>query len=175
MGQQHELENLANTDALTGLFNKRYFEKMMEIRDEKKKPYALFYMDLDFFKPVNDTYGHEAGDMTLVCIANIFEAICRKYKVIRWGGEEFLIVLFDVTADEAYRLSEQIRTDVEHFKIVHEDQEFFCTVTLGLQVYQEEEGIEENINCADKALYYGKRNGKNRSVWYDSIKEVAEM
>ena len=170
---------MAFRDGLTGLYNRRYVigDLSDDIKDHsaEEKKNVLILADIDDFKKVNDTYGHEAGDMTLVCIANIFEAICRKYKVIRWGGEEFLIVLFDVTADEAYRLSEQIRTDVEHFKIVHEDQEFFCTVTLGLQVYQEEEGIEENINCADKALYYGKRNGKNRSVWYDSIKEVAEM
>ena len=174
-----KLNYMAFRDGLTGLYNRRYVigDLSDDIKDHsaEEKKNVLILADIDDFKKVNDTYGHEAGDMTLVCIANIFEAICRKYKVIRWGGEEFLIVLFDVTADEAYRLSEQIRTDVEHFKIVHEDQEFFCTVTLGLQVYQEEEGIEENINCADKALYYGKRNGKNRSVWYDSIKEVAEM
>ncbi len=62
MGQQHELENLANTDGLTGLFNKRCFERMMKIREEKKTRFALFYLDLDRFKPVNDTYGHEMGD-----------------------------------------------------------------------------------------------------------------
>ena len=109
-------------DPLTATYSRRYFETYLTHMEGME---CVEIIDVNQFKQVNDTYGHEAGDMTLVCIANIFEAICRKYKVIRWGGEEFLIVLFDVTADEAYRLSEQIRTDVEHFKIVHEDQEFF--------------------------------------------------
>ena len=94
MGQQHELENLANTDALTGLFNKRYFEKMMEIRDEKKKPYALFYMDLDLFKPVNDTYGHEMGDKVLKEVAKrLLKCIRSNDYAFRIGGDEFMLIL----------------------------------------------------------------------------------
>ena len=94
MGQQHELENLANTDALTGLFNKRYFEKMMEIRDENKKPYALFYMDLDLFKPVNDTYGHEMGDKVLKEVAKrLLKCIRSNDYAFRIGGDEFMLIL----------------------------------------------------------------------------------
>ena len=100
------------------------------------------------------------------------EAHCRQHKVVRWGGEEFLIVLFNVTEQEAFEISETIRKDIEQFGIWNKEDKFFCTITLGLHVYGQQEGIEECIACADKALYYGKRNGKNRSVWYESIEQA---
>ena len=169
-----KLNFMAFRDGLTGLYNRRYvvgdlLEEMRSAEPDDKKN-VLIMADIDDFKHINDTYGHDAGDMALVCLANILEGICRDHKVIRWGGEEFLIALFDVTVDEAYALSESIRREVEEFKIFHGEQEFSMTITLGLHVYQEEEGIEESIQCADKALYQGKRSGKNRSVWYESIK-----
>lgn len=94
MGQQHELENLANTDALTGLFNKRYFERMMKIREEKKTRFALFYLDLDRFKPVNDTYGHEMGDKVLKEVAHRLQGCIRSHDyAFRMGGDEFTLVI----------------------------------------------------------------------------------
>lgn len=178
LSSMEKLNYMAFRDGLTGLYNRRYVigDLLEDIKDHAgEEKNVLILADIDDFKKVNDTYGHEAGDTTLVCVANIFEAICRKHKVIRWGGEEFLIVLFDVTEDEAYRLSENIRKEIGQFRILCEDKEFSCTITMGLKVYQEEEGVEENINCADKALYYGKRHGKNRCVWYEDIEEQAEM
>lgn len=169
-----KLNFMAFRDGLTGLYNRRYVvgDLLEEMRcgepDDKKN--VLIMADIDDFKRINDTYGHDAGDMALVCLANILEGICRDHKVIRWGGEEFLIALFDVTLEEAFELSESIRREVEEFRIFHGDQEFSMTITLGLHVYLEGEGIEESIQCADKALYQGKRSGKNRSVWYESIK-----
>ncbi|MFR5011811.1 MAG: GGDEF domain-containing protein [Acutalibacteraceae bacterium] len=106
------------------------------------------------------------GDMALVCIANILESNCRRHRVVRWGGEEFLLILFNVTKDEAYELSEKVRRQVEQFVIPYGDKGFSCTMTLGLHIFHEQEGLEEGIGCADKALYYGKRHGKNQSVWY---------
>ena len=129
----------------------------------------LILADIDDFKKVNDTYGHEAGDRALVCIAHILEGHCRKHKVVRWGGEEFLIVLLNVTRNEAFEISEQIRREVQNFPIFYNGIEFRCTLTLGLHAYQDQEGIEESIDRADKALYRGKRNGKNRSVWYENM------
>ncbi len=87
----------------------------------------------------------------MVCIANILEGACRKHRVIRWGGEEFLIILLSVTEEEAFAISEQIRKEVEQFRFFHENGEFSCTVTLGLHAYNENEGIENSINFADKA------------------------
>ena len=77
-----------------------------------------------------------------------------------------LLILFNVTKDEAYELSEKVRRQVEQFVIPYGDKGFSCTMTLGLHIFHEQEGLEEGIGCADKALYYGKRHGKNQSVWY---------
>lgn len=166
-----KLNYMAFRDGLTGLYNRRYVvgDLVEDIRHPNAKHNVLILADIDDFKKINDTYGHDAGDMALVCIANIMEATCRDYKVIRWGGEEFLIVLFGVTEQEAYAISEKIRQDVEQFQIFHETGNFSCTLTLGLHKYCDEEGIEESIGYADRALYYGKRHGKNCSVWYDMI------
>lgn len=170
------LNELAFRDGLTGLYNRRYvvgdlLDDIKGSRVEEKKNVVIL-ADIDDFKSVNDTYGHEAGDMALVCIASIMEAHCRMHRVVRWGGEEFLIILFNVTESEAFEISESIRQDVEQFKIINKADEFSCTLTLGLHVYGQQEGIEECIACADKALYYGKRHGKNRSVWYESIEQT---
>ncbi len=166
-----KLNYLAFRDGLTGLYNRRYVvgDLVEDIRHPGQKQNFLILADIDDFKNVNDTYGHDAGDMALVCIANIMEAVCRDYKVVRWGGEEFLIVLFGVTEQEAYDVSERIRKEVEKFSFYHEAGEFSCTITLGLHRYCEDEAIEQSIGCADKALYYGKRHGKNCSVWYENI------
>lgn len=168
-----KLNYMAFRDGLTGLYNRRYVigDLLEDIRDnglaERKNVFIL--ADIDDFKKINDTYGHEAGDSALVYIANIMESVCRRFKVVRWGGEEFLVILLDVTEQEAMAISERVRTEVEQFVIPYGDGEFGCTLTLGLHWFQEQEGIEEGINKADKALYYGKRNGKNQSVWYESI------
>lgn len=168
-----KLNYMAFRDGLTGLYNRRYViselvEDMSDMkRDELKN--VLILSDIDDFKQVNDTYGHDVGDTTLVCIANILEGVCHKHRVIRWGGEEFLIILLSVTEEEAFAISEMIRKEVEQFKFFHENGEFNCTITLGLHAYKPTEGIENCINFADKALYEGKRRGKNCSVWYEKI------
>lgn len=168
-----KLNYMAYRDGLTGLYNRRYVvgDLLEDIRcSGQDNENTVFIMaDIDDFKKVNDTYGHDAGDMALVCIANIMESNCRRHRVIRWGGEEFLIILFHVTQEEAYELSENVRREVERFVIPHESGGFTCTMTLGLHVFTGQEGMEESISCADKALYHGKRNGKNKSVWYESL------
>lgn len=167
-----KLNYMAFRDGLTGLYNRRYvvgdlMEEMHEYQQEDLIN-VLILADIDDFKKINDTYGHDAGDATLVCVANIMEGVCRKHRVIRWGGEEFLIVLFSVTKREAEQISEQIRSDIEKFEVFHGNGKFTCTITLGLHEFREDMCVEENINCADHALYQGKRSGKNRCVWYKS-------
>lgn len=181
--QNNELRNnmeklnyLAFRDGLTGLYNRRYVvdDLMEEMRCHGRADVenVLIMADVDNFKIINDTYGHDAGDVALICISNIMENICRRHKVVRWGGEEFLIILFAVTKEEADQISEQIRSEIEVFTIVHGDIQFQCTITLGLNAYCEDENIKVNIDKADKALYAGKRSGKNRSVWYQEIENM---
>lgn len=171
-----ELNFFAFRDELTGLYNRRYVvgDLVDDIKEKKEdqKLNVVILADIDDFKKVNDTYGHDAGDMALRCIAAILEDHCAKHKVVRWGGEEFLVVLFDVSEQEAFEICEGIREDVEHFPMTNKEDQFSCTLTLGLHVINPEEGIEECIACADKALYYGKRHGKNCSVWYESIEQA---
>lgn len=171
----NKLNDLAFRDGLTGLYNRRYVvgDLVDDIKDHRaeEKKNVVILSDIDDFKYVNDTYGHDAGDTALVSIANIMMARCRQHKVVRWGGEEFLIVLFNVTEQEAFEISETIRKDIEQFAILNKEDKFYCTITMGLHVYGPQEGIEECIACADKALYYGKRHGKNHSVWYESIEK----
>lgn len=159
MGQQHELENLANTDALTGLFNKRYFEKMMEIRDEKKKPYALFYMDLDFFKPVNDTYGHEMGDKVLKEVAKrLLKCIRSNDYAFRIGGDEFMLILNgNLDAQLCEKRIERIK------KLIGEPYEFDGhTIKIGIScgsaVYPDDADCAADIQkIADKRMYADKK------------------
>lgn len=159
MGQQHELENLANTDALTGLFNKRYFEKMMEIRDENKKPYALFYMDLDLFKPVNDTYGHEMGDKVLKEVAKrLLKCIRSNDYAFRIGGDEFMLILNgNLDAQICEKRIERIK------KLIGEPYEFDGhTIKIGIScgsaVYPDDADCAADIQkIADKRMYEDKK------------------
>lgn len=159
MGQQHELENLANTDALTGLFNKRYFEKMMEIRDEKKKPYALFYMDLDLFKPVNDTYGHEMGDKVLKEVAKrLLKCIRSNDYAFRIGGDEFMLILNgNLDAKICEKRIERIKN------LIGEPYEFDgYTIKIGIScgsaVYPDDANCAADIQkLADKRMYEDKK------------------
>lgn len=172
ISNMEKLNYMAFRDGLTGLYNRRYVvgDLMEDMKTHKKDDVCnvMILADIDDFKKVNDTYGHDAGDMALVCVANILAQVCRKHQVIRWGGEEFLVVLFEVTREEAFCISERIRKEIEGFPIFHGEKVFSCTITLGLHVFREELGIEENVNCADQALYKGKRDGKNRSIWYEN-------
>lgn len=165
-----KLNYMAFRDGLTGLYNRRYVQDdlMDQMADESRKNVTdvIIMGDVDNFKLVNDRYGHEAGDMVLVCISNIMESVCKRHKVIRWGGEEFLIVLFSVTEEEAYEISERVRTQIEGFPFVHNGVSFRCTITLGLNAYDRSVSMEENIARTDKALYYGKNHQKNCSIWY---------
>ena len=105
------LNRVAYRDELTGLYNRRFVvEKLAQDLMEPNRQDALVMIDVDDFKHVNDCYGHDAGDMVLVCISNIMESVCRRHKVVRWGGEEFLIILMAVTKQECFEVCVRTRT-----------------------------------------------------------------
>ena len=162
-----KLNRVAYRDELTGLYNRHFVvEKLAPDLENTNHQDALIMIDVDDFKHVNDSYGHPAGDMVLVCISNIMESICRRHKVVRWGGEEFLVILMAVTEQEAFQICEEIRTEVGQFPFLHENKPFFCTITLGLTQYDKSLNFWENIRCADRALYRGRNAGKNQTVIY---------
>jgi diguanylate cyclase (GGDEF)-like protein len=172
---QELLENAAKYDFLTSTLNRRGMEEELTLianSDEGKKLYILM-ADLDKFKKLNDTYGHEAGDKVLIEVAEVFKRMTeRKGYVSRWGGEEFLLVITEVDQKEIFAYAENIRESVEKAHIPwKEDQLPEVTVTMGIAEYSPGESLYKCISNADEALYQGKRNGRNRVIRFNEKSE----
>lgn len=168
--ERDKFENVSKHDLLTGLSNRRDIIGKMEIERERHsrmgKPFAVIMGDIDNFKNLNDTYGHDAGDYVLQTIGSILVNQVRNIDCpSRWGGEEFLIILVDTDLEGGQRVAERIRKKVENAKFQYKDREFTVTMTFGLSIYQgADENIDECIRRSDNALYEGKNQGKNRVV-----------
>lgn len=122
--------------------------------------------DIDFFKQVNDTYGHEAGDVVLQKLGEILQEYMSKSGLIaRWGGEEFLFVFYGINGDESMHKLEELRKMIAAMQIEHENQIIRITITLGLQEHMAGDSVEHTIIEADKKLYIGKQTGRNRVVF----------
>jgi diguanylate cyclase (GGDEF)-like protein len=161
-----ELESLAHSDTLTGLYNRRYAELCFErIREETPpRDWCIAMLDIDFFKTINDTHGHAAGDLALIELAGLLKTTLRSSDLIfRWGGEEFLIVLATRNCEIAARVLENIRRKVESLRTCYDDLCLQFTVTIGVCPLDLER-IEESIATCDARLYEGKKNGRNRVV-----------
>jgi diguanylate cyclase (GGDEF)-like protein len=141
--------------------------------NNKKLNFLLF--DLDNFKSFNDAYGHIWGDKLLVLFGNILNESLRKTDfAVRYGGEEFLILVRDIERDSAKNIGERIRKQLERQRIDIDDKNKNkrVTVSCGLAQYPTDSNkIKEVIDCADKALYFAKENGKNKVVKYIDIKD----
>jgi two-component system, cell cycle response regulator len=166
-----ELKEMAITDYLTKLYNRRYFtEQLLEYVADNNNPISLIIFDIDNFKKVNDTFGHNAGDMVLLTVSKIFKLILREEDVIsRWGGEEFMIYLPNTTAEEALDVANKLRNEVSKYTYHFDNATFHCTVTGGVIQYDREITPEKNITHVDQALYYGKSTGKNRCIYNSPI------
>lgn len=164
-----KLNSIVFRDELTGLYNRRYVtERLLPQLENPSHSHHLVMLDIDDFKKINDTYGHTAGDLALMCISNIINAICDTNIATRWGGEEFLLIFSDLSDDEAFELCEEMRREVEAFPFVYGTKTFYCTITLGLAIYQKDMVLKFNVDRADEALYKGKATGKNKTVFYDA-------
>ncbi|MDF2802972.1 MAG: response regulator receiver modulated diguanylate cyclase [Anaerocolumna sp.] len=163
----HELKEMAITDYLTKLYNRRFFMDQLHYHvnmDDKNISLVLF--DVDNFKKINDTYGHNAGDIVLVTISNIFKLILREEDIVaRWGGEEFMICLPDTDITQAVNIANKLRKEVDKYVFHYEDIQFRCTITGGVIQYDRGTTTEKNITNADEALYTGKSLGKNQCVY----------
>ncbi len=150
IGQKIELENMANTDSMTGLFNERYFSRVLNICEEKKMPFVLYYLDLDRFKPINDTYGHLMGDRLLRCIRS------RDY-AFRIGGDEFaLIVSADMDEGQRARMAERIQTTLSA-PVVLDGKELSVGVSCGCACYPEDGSASQVRIAADSRMYETKQ------------------
>ncbi len=162
------LKKEAYTDQLTGLFNRRRaMEYIKTVREEyPDKPISIAIGDIDFFKKVNDTYGHDMGDEVLKDVAKIMVDACgRDAFLARWGGEEFLMVFPDCNGDDAYARIEDVRRTIQKTAIRVGGNEIHITMTMGLAEYDFNSDLQSTIKEADDKLYTGKANGRNQVVY----------
>ena len=162
----------SETDSLTGLFNRRTLMKKIENEamrfKRNQKSFSLLFADIDFFKKINDTYGHAAGDEVLINISNILNTEKREVdQVARWGGEEFLILLPETNLEGAVLHGNKIRELISAKPIIHEGQEIHITMSFGVSEYSEDANIEKTIDQADQRLYLAKNSGRNKVVSID--------
>ena len=162
------MRGLAFRDQLTGLYSRHYLTDYLEQEIQEascERNTVLALCDIDDFKTINDSRGHQSGDIAIVCIADILDDLASGHPVIRWGGEELLIVLFSLPDHEALRLCNRMREEVAAYRIDDGAGEFSCTLTFGLASHDPALTFMENFARVDRALYRGKETGKNRCVF----------
>jgi len=162
--QAAKLEELATTDALTGAYNRRKFNELILAELERVRryehPLSLFILDIDHFKRINDTHGHEAGDEVLVVLADLIRAGIRATdSLARWGGEEFVVLSPEVTLEEAMRLAERLRTAAGTYEYSFVGK---VTASIGVAQHRTGETPDELFARADEALYRAKEGGRDR-------------
>ena len=161
-----ELENAAYIDSLTGIYNRKHFYELANADIERalrmNQSIYTAMLDLDFFKNVNDTYGHAAGDIVLKTTAGVIRQTIRTYDLLcRYGGEEFVLLITDLDAPEAFNLMERIREDMELTTTCYEGLEIKITCSIGLAKFIEADTLETSIKKSDEALYVAKNSGRN--------------
>ena len=141
---------------------------MLKYKQSKKEnsTYAIFMVDIDFFKKINDNYGHRSGDVAIAMVSNAIKTSLSASDVVgRYGGEEFLVFISNTDLSRAEEIAQRIRRSVEDLKIRCEEFSFNCTCSIGL-FYKDnldsDHSLEDVIELADKALYQAKENGRNR-------------
>jgi diguanylate cyclase (GGDEF)-like protein len=168
MGIMQELNYLASKDALTGVFNRRYFfehsSRELETCKRYKHPISMIILDVDFFKKINDNYGHQAGDAVLKKVAAICLDSIRSTDILgRYGGEEFIVFLPETTLMDCHKISNRILTNISAAEIFHEGKCIKVTASLGMTGVNSAtaESLDYYLKYADEALYLAKSDGRN--------------
>jgi len=169
-----QLYELATKDGLTKLYIYRHFHTLLDTELKRSSRYkhkmSLLMMDIDNFKEINDTHGHQNGDLILKEIANVITNTCRKIDMpARYGGEEFALILPETSAENARVISERIRQNIEKIKVVtKENKVIIPTISMGIAEFPSDaKTADDLIGAADKALYLAKRSGKNCVATYN--------
>lgn len=165
-----ELEEKNTSDELTSLYNRRFYDQkiMAEFRRSKRNltPLSLVLIDIDYFKQVNDEYGHLGGDKSLIAVAALIKLTTQRSTDIacRYGGEEFCIILPETDEEGAMAIAEKLRQQVEEHSISLDEHEISLTISCGISTYRQESfaTVETLFSCADKALYRAKNEGRNQ-------------
>ncbi|MBT4493001.1 MAG: GGDEF domain-containing protein [Gammaproteobacteria bacterium] len=164
------LRNMAVKDGLTRIYNKRYFNEVLEKECEYNRRnqvgLCLIIFDIDHFKQINDTWGHPAGDFILKNLAQLIENEARGYDVFaRYGGEEFVFLLRGAPLEAAVQLAERVRKEVEEHVFSYDDVDLKITISLGVAYWSGENPMEDEelVEAADRHLYEAKEGGRNRT------------
>ena len=165
--EAEKYKSLALKDHLTGLPNRRYTETYLDLKMKEYKtfnlPFGIAFIDVDHFKVVNDTYGHDAGDEVLKMLARTYVNSTRGNDLIgRWGGEEFLAVFTNCQEKVLFSLVNKIRMLVESSRLIVNDTELRVTISIGATMVKPDDTIESMIKRADSLMYKSKEDGRNR-------------
>ncbi len=170
---EKETNRLATYDSLTKLFNRRAFLQACEVihnlANRNKQQYCFFVIDVDYFKDINDTYGHPCGDLVLAALGKLLIDASRKSDVIgRLGGEEFGFVLPNTNKQQAAEYAQRLHDEINALQIEYESKIIKVSVSIGISVnvFNENFSLEEIYSQADKALYNAKDNGRNQFAFY---------
>lgn len=171
-----ETSHYCKCDSLTGLYNRSYFEEALKSEASRCKRYktefSLIFFDIDHFKRINDSFGHQAGDMVLKSIAQLIQSEKRTEDIaFRFGGEEVILMLPGTPKYNALILAERIRHKIEYMKLNFEGEKIDVTVSGGVATFPLDTDIEtEMVECADRALYRAKSQGRNQIVLFSEDK-----
>jgi diguanylate cyclase (GGDEF)-like protein/PAS domain S-box-containing protein len=171
-------KELGRLDPLTGINNRRYFfelaEREMENSAHSQKPLSVLMMDLDHFKQINDTYGHQAGDQCLTQIARLARQQLRDEDIFaRYGGEEFIAMLPNINLSQGYKIAERIRASIMEHTTFTKDEEVRVTISIGIaELIPHADDLHSLINRADQALYIAKNSGRNNTARYHPPKPL---
>ncbi|BCO17689.1 MULTISPECIES: sensor domain-containing diguanylate cyclase [unclassified Alteromonas] len=178
LGMEHlneELKTASRVDGLTGLYNRRYwqerFDEVFKLSKRRGKPSTAMMLDIDHFKRINDTYGHQAGDKVIKMLAALIKRCIRETDLAgRYGGEEFAIILTDSALDNAKVVAERIRQFAQRLEVEHEGKTIRFTISLGLAEFDSNiKGAMGWLELADQALYEAKQNGRNQHRVFESV------
>ncbi|TVU86445.1 diguanylate cyclase [Pseudoalteromonas neustonica] len=164
-----QVKELALRDQLTGLFNRRALHDIFELEmsrvNRNKKTFSIILLDIDHFKVLNDTYGHDYGDIVLQKVASALQDSIRSMdKVARWGDEEFLVFLPETNKEQASHLAEKLRLAVSNIELTYQDKLLQVTVSLGVCEYNQQGEYKDMVKQADLGLYKAKETGRNKVV-----------
>lgn len=163
----NQIADFANKDFLTGVYNRRYFyENMNEYvayAEEHMEPYVVAMLDIDHFKKINDTHGHNSGDKVLKTLAKkLIDETKGDDLIARFGGEEFCIILKDISNEDAVKFFVNLRANIANCKVQLKKEQISFTVSIGVAFSRSDYRLDELLELADEALYRAKENGRNR-------------
>jgi diguanylate cyclase (GGDEF)-like protein len=177
--QIQSLQRMASRDYLTDMLNRRYFfdrgPKIVDMCLRKALPVCAALLDIDHFKRLNDTYGHEIGDLVLKAVSRKLLQIVgeKNHLPARIGGEEFALLLTNMDSEQAYLYCDQIRQEISRTRIAVDDEDISVTVSMGLASISGAETFDNYLNAADQYLYLAKHSGRNRVFSDYQVQKIA--